>query len=143
MIDAKIIAKYIISKFQSIATNEIEGDLTNLKLQKILYYIQITSVKELKKEAFANTIEAWKYGPVIPDVYHEYKHHRNNVITIDTPVFAIDKSQLELIVDKVIKDKGRYTGYALMNMTHNEHPWLSALKTDSKIITNDLLQLSL
>lgn len=45
MIKAKEVAEYIISYFSNIVTNPIEGDLTNLKLQKLLYYTQVLSLK--------------------------------------------------------------------------------------------------
>ena len=45
---AKEISNYIVSYFSTIATNSIEGDLTNLKLQKLLYYCQINSLKKIQ-----------------------------------------------------------------------------------------------
>jgi len=143
MSNAKNIAKYIISKFQSVVTNEIEGDLTNLKLQKLLYYVQMLSIEKLGKPAFSNTIEAWKYGPVIPDVYHEYSTHGKNVITIEKPTFSLDSEGLKVIVDQVVKDKGKYTGIALMEISHDEQSWISAYNAENKIITNDAIKASL
>lgn len=140
MTDAKDIAKYIISVFQSIATNEIEGDLTNLKLQKLLYYIQVNSLKQLNKLAFNNTIEAWKYGPVIPDVYYNYNHYGRDIITITQPVFSLDSPQLKIITENVIADKGQYTGIALMRMTHKEQPWKIAKEQPDKIITEEMMK---
>ncbi len=140
MTDAKDIAKYIISVFQTIPTNEIEGDLTNLKLQKLLYYIQVSSLKQLNKLAFDNTIEAWKYGPVIPDVYYNYNSYGRNVITIKQPVFSLESPQLKIITDKVIEDKGQYTGIALMRMTHKEQPWKTAKEQPDKIITEEMMK---
>jgi uncharacterized phage-associated protein len=45
----------------------------------------------------------------------------------------------KLIIDDVIKDKGRFTGIALMEMTHQENPWKLARGSDDKIITQDLI----
>jgi uncharacterized phage-associated protein len=70
---AKEISNYIVSYFSTIATNSIEGDLTNLKLQKLLYYCQINSLKKYKTPLFDDVIEAWDYGPVISSVYKQYK----------------------------------------------------------------------
>lgn len=140
MTNAKDIAKYIISVFQSIATNEIEGDLTNLKLQKLLYYIQVGHLKQFKRLAFNNTIEAWKYGPVIPDVYYSYNGYGRDIITIDQPVFSLESPQLKIITDKIIEDKGQYTGFALMRMTHKEQPWKIAKEQPDKIITEEMMK---
>lgn len=140
MTDAKDIAKYIISVFQTIPTNEIEGDLTNLKLQKLLYYIQVSSLKQLNRLAFNNHIEAWKYGPVIPEVYYNYNSYGRNVITIDQPIFSLESQQLKIITDKVIEDKGQYTGIALMRMTHKDQPWKTAKEQSDKIITEEMIK---
>lgn len=140
MTEAKDIAKYIISVFQTIPTNEIEGDLTNLKLQKLLYYIQVDFLKIFNKLAFSNTIEAWKYGPVIPDVYYNYNSYGRNVITIKHPVFSLKSPQLKITTDKVIEDKGQYTGIALMRMTHKEQPWKTAKEQPDKIITEEMMK---
>ena len=141
MTDAKNIAKYIISVFQTIPTNEIEGDLTNLKLQKLLYYVQVDFLKQFNKVAFSNTIEAWKYGPVVPDVYRYYSDYGRNVITIKEPVFSLDTPQLKMVTDNVIEKKGQYTGIALMRMTHNEHPWKKAKEQSDKVITEEMIKI--
>lgn len=60
------IAKYVVNK----CTND-KHPISNLQLQKILYYIQ----KEYLKSgdmAFGEEIEAWQFGPVVPYVYYEF-----------------------------------------------------------------------
>lgn len=134
------IANYIVSDFSNIATNRIEGDLTNLKLQKLLYYIQILSLKKLNKLAFDNTIEAWDYGPVVPCVYQEYKNFGRNVLDTENPNLLLKPLELKSIVDDVIEDKGKYTGIALMKMTHQDKAWKIAYDSKDKIITKELLK---
>lgn len=66
MYTALEIAKYVIDK----CTNE-NSPISNLQLQKILYYLQ----KEFLQQggiAFTDEIEAWQFGPVIPGVYRQY-----------------------------------------------------------------------
>ena len=60
------IAKYNISK----CTVE-KHPISNLQLQKILYYIQREFLK-YGCEAFSDEIEAWQFGPVVPEVYRQY-----------------------------------------------------------------------
>lgn len=50
-----------------------EWRATNLEIQKLLYIAQVFSLGLRDKSLFNNDIEAWKYGPVIPDVYHRFK----------------------------------------------------------------------
>lgn len=60
------IAKYVIDK----CTRD-EQPVSNLQLQKILYYIQKTFLKN-GTEAFEDEMEAWQFGPVVPNVYYQY-----------------------------------------------------------------------
>lgn len=64
--NAMDIAKYIIHK----CTTD-QHPISNLQLQKILYYIQKTFL-ENGMIAFHNEIEAWQFGPVVPEVYYQF-----------------------------------------------------------------------
>lgn len=48
--------------------------VNNLKLQKILYYLQARFLTEGLGPLFDETIQKWKYGPVVPDVYYRFNH---------------------------------------------------------------------
>jgi len=51
-----------------------DGDLiSNLKLQKLLYYAQAWHLVNFDVPLFGDSIEAWDFGPVIPNVYRQYK----------------------------------------------------------------------
>ena len=134
------IANYIVSYFSNIATNSIEGDLTNLKLQKLLYYCQVLSLKQNDKVLFNETIEAWDYGPVIPNIYQKYKTFSRNVLDTNTPNLLLKPDHIKSIVDEVIEDKGKYTGIALMHMTHQDNAWKRAFKSQDRIISVDLIK---
>lgn len=64
MYDAVELAKYIVSK-----CIKDEHPISNLQLQKILYYIQKRFVDEGTR-TFSDEIEAWRFGPVVPNVYY-------------------------------------------------------------------------
>ncbi len=66
MYSALDMAKYIIDK----CTRE-GHPISNLQLQKILYYIQKDFLQQGVK-AFPEEIEAWQFGPVVPEVYRQY-----------------------------------------------------------------------
>src|SRR5690625_1779013 len=55
-------------------------DVTNLHLQEILYFLQAESLYRTKKPLFAENIEKWRLGPVIPEVHHEYKEYGSQPI---------------------------------------------------------------
>ena len=137
---AQEIAEYIISYFSNIATNSIEGDLTNLKLQKLLYYTQALSIKRDNKNLFDDVIEAWDYGPVVPSVYHQYKSFGREILDIKKPNLLLGPYDTKVLVDQIIEDKGRYTGIALMHMTHQDNAWKIAYNSSDKIINIDLIK---
>lgn len=140
MVSAKEIANYIVSYFSTIATNPIEGDLTNLKLQKLLYYCQFESLKKHNQPLFNEAIEAWDYGPVVPSVYQEYKKFGRDVLDTENPNLLLNPDEVKLLVDEVIEDKGKYTGIALMRMTHQDNAWQKAFKAQDRIVTTELIK---
>jgi uncharacterized phage-associated protein len=139
MSTAQKVSEYIVSYFSNIATNPIEGDLTNLKLQKLLFYTQVFAIKRTGNVLFDDAIEAWDYGPVVPDVYREYKSYGRNVLDILNPNLLFEPTDKKIIIDEVIKDKGRFTGITLMEMTHQLDSWKLAKNSEDKIITKDLI----
>ncbi|HEY8364594.1 MAG TPA: type II TA system antitoxin MqsA family protein, partial [Haloplasmataceae bacterium] len=54
--------------------------ITNLELQKFLYYIQALSLITFDKPAYKENILAWDYGPVVYEVYCKYRNYKNNEI---------------------------------------------------------------
>ena len=62
-------AKYFLAQ-----VSEDAGDLiSNLKLQKLLYYAQGFHLALYDQPLFPEAIEAWTHGPVVPDLYRHYK----------------------------------------------------------------------
>ena len=98
--------------------------ISNLKLQKLLYYAQGTFLAITDEPLFDDPIEAWTHGPVVPAVYHEYKHFDDRGIELengfDLPAFTSDESELLL---EVYNEFGQFSAWKLRNMTHQETPW--------------------
>lgn len=67
MDDALTLAKYIVTKCVQDCC-----PISNLQLQKILYFIQVDALKTTGEPAFLNNIEAWQFGPVVPEVYYYF-----------------------------------------------------------------------
>lgn len=115
-------AKYIISFFQ-----EREDPITNLKLQKLLYYVQGWHLAIYDECAFSEPLQAWVHGPAQPEVYFQYKKFRWKPIDEDTSAPTIN-ARLSKHIDEVLAEYGTETGYALEHMTHAETPWREARK---------------
>lgn len=120
MASAHEVGRYIVRFFQ-----EAEDPVTNLKLQKLLYYVQGWSLALDGKPAFSDRIEAWVHGPVQPGVYGTYKQYRWNPIVGDVAPVEID-ADLKQTIESVIETYGGETGYQLELRTHQEAPWLAA-----------------
>jgi uncharacterized phage-associated protein len=118
---ALIIAKWFI------AWAEAEADeLSNLKLQKLLYYSQGHYLAEYDIALFSEPIQAWSHGPVVPKVYYEYKDSGSSSIRLqDSDPFEwndVDPGTADFL-SKVWNTYGGYSAGWLRNMTHEEKPW--------------------
>lgn len=102
-------------------------EVTNLKLQKLLYYAQAWHLAALDKPLFPERIEAWIHGPVVPPVFGDFKHYRWNVIDrtpTDVTIEAGDpRWPISECVGEVLDAYGELTGPQLEAMTHHEDPW--------------------
>ena len=125
------VAAYFLNK----ANNDDAGDLiSNLKLQKLVYYAQGFSLAIFDRALFNNTIEAWQHGPTIPELYSQFKHFGSGAI--ETPE-EFDPDSLshneQGLLDEVYDVYGQFSAWKLRNMTHEEPPWKDAIKNGSFI----------
>jgi uncharacterized phage-associated protein len=118
MAPASEVAKYIIKSLP----------VDNLKLQKLLYYSQaVHLVLNGGSPLFPEPIEAWDYGPVVPEVYHAYKRHGFDILPAIEDNLPLDIGEIDAI-DKALACFGEMSGVALIHQTHYEPPWRSAYK---------------
>lgn len=100
--------------------------LTNLKLQKLLYYAQGAYMHCNNGEPlFSEEIEAWQHGPVVPEVYQAFKQYGSNDIYFeeDYDFSSIDEKTTK-VLDFVYDNMAIYSAWYLRNLTHEERPWL-------------------
>lgn len=98
--------------------------LTNLKLQKLLYYIQGWHLAQTGQPAFAEEIQAWREGPVVPEVYQTFKNLGTRPI-VEAPTRRPHLTDdLRDMVEQVWEKYKAFSGYELSDMTHSESPWL-------------------
>jgi Uncharacterized phage-associated protein len=117
------IANYFLYKAQK----EDQELLSNLKLQKLIYYAQGLHLAIYGKPLFANIIEAWNYGPVIPILYHKYKEYGYGGIpsleNFDPSI--IDNETLDFL-DGIFDFFGQYSAIRLMEFAHDDQCWKDA-----------------
>lgn len=123
-------ASTIARWFLAWAQFEEEGALSNLKLQKLLYYAQGHYLANHGgAPLFADDIQAWGHGPVVPAVYHEFKEYGAQSIPFEEEFDfeAIDKDTNSWLA-AVWKTFGARSAWKLREMTHNEPPWKDAYR---------------
>ncbi len=122
------IAKKMIFKAQNDEPNGGER-LTNLKLQKLLYYQQGFHLAFFGTPLFAEDVEAWMYGPVVPAVYDEYSAYGSSALPEVKEPVSLSENEEELF-NEVYDAYREFSAIGLMNRTHSERPWLDAVPHD-------------
>ena len=121
-------------------TDEELGDnITNLKLQKLVYYAQGFHLATFESALFDDEIRAWQHGPVVPTLYRTYSHLRAQAIPTpdDFNPMCIDTETRELLED-VYGVYGQYSAWGLRNLTHEEAPWRETAQND--VISHALMR---
>ena len=106
------------------------------KLQKMLYYAYSWGLVLLNddNESFDNKLfdanfEAWVHGPVIPDIYFEYKPYGfQNIPQLDSISPNPEDDDVTDVLEQVLSVYGGFNGNQLESLTHSEEPWKNARK---------------
>lgn len=110
--------------------------VTNLKLNKLLYFAQVLSLVRRNEPLFSDPIEAWDLGPVVSSIYHSYKGNKNKPIksaSSDCYQEFLDEDEQEILVETMLTF-GQYTATALVNKTHVKGgPWETSYGTNNVI----------
>lgn len=127
MYSASTIAKWFLAWAD--LTEDGDSDLSALKLQKLLYYAQGHYLAANGRPLFPEKIKAWSHGPVVPQVWHEYKSKGSQSLgSPDASEFNWDEVN-SADTDFLVAIWNRYGGYSawfLRNKTHQESPWIDA-----------------
>lgn len=139
LISASEVAKWFLARNNVAMAEDGAENISNLKLQKLLYYAQGVYLAITGKPLFYDNIVAWKHGPVVVDVYHEYKEFGANGITLsDDFVDPHFNEETESILEDVYNEFGQFSAWKLREMTHNEDPWKET--EQSKVIDKQLIK---
>lgn len=122
--DAQEVAKFVVNECR-----EARKPVDNLKLQKILYFVWIDYYKKTGKRLFEDSIQAWKYGPVVPKVYTKYRE------CVAEPILYREKASLseedKRILRPFIEEYNKRSVSSLVRETHREGgPWWKYYEED-------------
>lgn len=104
------------------------GDLvTHLKVQKLLYYAEAWTQVLADKELFEEQMQAWAHGPVVPEVFHEFKQYGWNPLPVpqEKKIPEISDEAQEVLI-QVFDTYGNIPARTLEEMSHLDAPWINA-----------------
>lgn len=138
MYSALDIANYII-----IREAEQGRSVSNLRLQKLLYFVQAFFLVNTENPIFSDDIESWDFGPVIPKVYHRYKYYGSSgILTMAIDIDSIPELSLKekYMIDEVLDYCAKYNTSFLVDKTIHQQPWKRAKWRWNKVITLDSIK---
>lgn len=118
-------------------------DMTPMKLQKLIYYAHAWYLAFHSQPLIREEVQAWKYGPVIQEIYHEFKEFGNDTINRPAQEFNFSGQELELVEPEIPADDtrthellkevfrvyGNLTPIQLSNQSHSDNePWAVVAK---------------
>lgn len=137
MYSAIDLSKYIVSKC-------IKDDqpISNLQLQKILYYVQKEYLKNGRK-AFSDDIEAWQFGPVVPNVYYYFCGYGAMPIFNSHESFSVASAD-QPVIDRIVEEKRMLDPWTLVSETHKPNGAWARIYKDREgnhpVIPTDLIR---
>ena len=104
--------------------------LTPMKLIKLVYITHACALVISKQPMINTPVKAWKYGPVIPSLYHELKQYGSspvtNLIENTEDTSSINEADRKMIIDTSEAFKS-WDGFQLSTFTHQaDSAWTKA-----------------
>jgi uncharacterized phage-associated protein len=120
MADARVVSNHLVN---IAAANG--NTLTPMQVLKLVYIAHGYSLGARGTPLIPNRVEAWKFGPVIPTLYHSIKHWRDKPVGVVVVTGLEDfRDGDEEFVRTVYDAYSGYDGVSLSNLTHrNGTPW--------------------
>jgi uncharacterized phage-associated protein len=128
-------AKLILEKAKA-----SELSLSNLKLQKLLYLAQGVHLARHSVQLITKPFQAWRFGPVNEDLYHELKYFGSDAIDPNHPIVNFEKNvsataEENQSIEDVVKAFGNLTAQRLVGITHaSDGPWAEVYQHGTKQI---------
>ena len=135
MLTAMDVARFFIWKS---AQSEGDAAVSNLKLQKLIYYAKGFYQALNDSPLFPERLEAWLHGPVVPSVYHAFKDYSSGPIAeVDYESSRYSEPELSFL-NEVWDIYGQFSAWKLREMSHSDKPWLDH-ESDASVIPDDEL----
>lgn len=129
--DSLTIANYFISR----AIEQGEDGIDPLKLQKLVYNAHGWHLALTDRPLINESVEAWRYGPVIPSLYQKFKSYGSDPVDLPGEVREWDGQRWEpevpladqatiALLDRIWETYGTFSGVELSTLSHKPgSPW--------------------
>lgn len=130
--------------FIDAAADDAENNMTNMRINKLLYFAQGWSLARLGKPLFKENILAWKHGPVVKKVYNRFRFAGSNKIaqmihgTYDKD---LKKEEQDLLIDALLR-YDNYSTSGLVTLSHQKNsPWAMARELgENEVIPTEIMK---
>lgn len=111
------IASYVINW-----CNDNNIPVTNLKLQKLLYFLQGEVYHSTSERLIDDDFYAWQLGPVVPNVYYSYAMYSSLPLPDQTINIEIPEHEKNTI-NNILNKYARKSTWNLVDLSHEQDPW--------------------
>ncbi len=153
MHDSRAVANYFLD------LAEREGQqIDPLKIQKLVYYAHGWHLALRKRALITETVEAWKFGPVVPRLYEAFRKFGSSPITekacgvieldsapipfeynIESNPYRDEVAYAKSLIESIWKVYKKFSGLQLSTMTHAEGtPWYKTWYSDPDRVGRDI-----
>jgi uncharacterized phage-associated protein len=148
MVDARIVANFVLDR-----ADDAGKQITNLDLQKIVYFLHGHYLCRHHEPLVDSEFEAWTYGPVHRAIYDSFKIYNDSPIGGRATAFnPLTRQRKELpplsdqkiisLIDETLSKYLDMTTYSLVQLTHNDGtPW-SRTVSDAESYVNIGMKIS-
>ena len=136
-------SRTVANRFIALA-NEKGDALTPMQILKLVYMAHGWMLGLVGRPLIKEEVEAWQYGPVIPELYNAIRRHKSQPVS--EPIQGADgnlDADEQHIIDQVYQIYGQRSGPALSRLTHQpDSPWAKVYRRGSfgLEIPNDLIE---
>ena len=137
MLSSLTVADYLLAK-----TEQESFSLTPMQIIKLVYLCHGWMLGLHGRPLIADDVEAWRYGPVIRELYGAVRKFRSNPVVgpLSQNPGTFDEEEKD-IMNQVFNIYGKYTGMDLSRLTHaSGSPWRITFDAGEKTISNDLIE---
>ena len=157
--DASDLACYISQKFYE----KYECEISSIKLQKSLYFLfaywggfvnkgcnnfredrECQEMNKYHKYLFNDKIEAWTYGPVVPEIYKKFNsgiYRHSDDFSLSESINKINQEpEVKAFIDDMLDDLFKFSDFKLVDIAHQDECWKKCYNSEEGFHNTEILK---